>query len=83
MKTMLQSAILFYESVANLPSTSDIIVTGQMAWVGTDNVFFRATNDGSGHITWTELSTYHIAVGNDYLHGTANTTTINITSVDK
>lgn len=83
MKTILQSAILFYETQSNLPSTSDIIITGQVAWIGMDNTFYRATNDGSGNITWTAYSNYHMAVGSDYMHGIASTSTINITSVGK
>jgi len=83
MKTMLQSAILFYEAQSDLPSTSDIIVTGQLAWVADGNTIYKATNDGSGNITWAAYGNYHMAVGNDYLHGTASTTTINITSSDK
>lgn len=83
MKTILQSAILFYEAQSNLPSTSDIIVTGQLAWVAANNTIYKATNNGSGNITWAAYDTYHMAVGSDYMHGTADTSTINITSVGK
>lgn len=75
--------LLWYAAVADLPTTTaGAIITGTRAWVAADNQLYVATVTGTS-VTWAADSTYHLAVGSDYFHGTASTSQLNITSVGK
>lgn len=75
--------LLWYAAVADLPTTTaGAIISGTRAWVAADNQMYAATVTGTS-VTWAADSTYHLAVGSDYFHGTASTSQLNITSVGK
>lgn len=75
--------LLWYAAVADLPATTaGALVTGTRALVMATNQLYTATVTGTS-VSWATDSTYHLAVGSDYFHGTASSEEINVTSVGK
>lgn len=83
MKMVLGSMMIGAASKAQLPTASyGLIKNGALGYAISENQLYTASVS-DGIITWNASGTKHMADGTNYFHGTASTSSVNITSVGK